>query len=233
MTKHKHVKDRISSAIINAAGSTEKSVAYYKGDGFGFINGLLRYNYIRDSEMTRSNFKEFPLLKIINNIDSDMRFNNTGQLYRGVARKTINSSGSYVERGYSSSSPDADTAQKFASEDCCMLLFTIPSNIRSIIIDKDVTEPEVVVDRNMEFYNINFAKFYINKKGLTTKLFTCAIRTWKMPSVEEQLRSEREREAFIKSQGGLTKAEQEEYRKQQLKKMMEDEDDMFAELMNE
>lgn len=115
--------------------------------------------------------------KLIQNLDNKIQ--NTGNytntyLYRGISGGIIPAimeltSGVLVNKAYTSTTKNLDTAKKFVSDDgCCILMFTIPEDIKYLEMPNQNWEQEILLQRNTQFIiDIQNSKHPIYKATLT------------------------------------------------------------------
>lgn len=174
--------------------SVLNSLNYYKGTGYGAINTMLRENYVHKEDLKDENIIKNPLLNHIKNIDYAIqksgKSNEGKTVYRGIKKYVIdNDSKSFIERGYSSTSTNPQIpAINFSEGGCCVLSMIIPKNIDSYEYEeKGYKENEILLQRNIEYYNIE----YLDKSIFGSKLYICNIRPYKLPTKEETLKNEK------------------------------------------
>ena len=91
--------------------------------------------------------------------------------------------GTCIDKGFVSSSLSIDVAARFSDmETCCILAFTLPTNIYGLKIDTEeiVTEEEILLQRNLEFFNIRYEKIYDD-----IKVYSCGVRPYRPPGTDE------------------------------------------------
>lgn len=155
----------------------------YKGDSYHEINAFLRENI--DLSKQPNNI----LVRYINEIDSNMTNNgelNNVVLYRGIGNGVIpavisGSSGILVNKAYTSCSFRMDIAKNFLEEDdeCCVLVFSIPSNVKYYIYKDDNDEQEVLIQRNTQFT--------IDITNSQPPVYNAYLSLWSPPVIEENM----------------------------------------------
>jgi hypothetical protein len=172
-----------------------KSIAYYQAMGYERLNGILRKNNIPIMRYPPSD-KE---LLHIYNLDTIIKKSGPkpGTLvYRGVSLPEI----SPIDHGFVSCSLSKDIAIRFSSRyyKCCLLEFILPNNINAWIspnaervlqnpdLVKSVritTEGEVILQRNIEFYDIEDT----HETYDDIRVFRCKVRPipWSVEEINE------------------------------------------------
>jgi len=174
------------------------SLKFYQGTGYGKINKFLRE---LPDEKIISNNRDDPIVKHIINIDKELKNNklNNMLMFRGINSALIKNlpSNVLVNKAYSSSTPDINVATQFADE-CCILSFTIPNDIKTHIYDyknitsKNLKEQEILIERNTQFVNITQDKYNPN-------LYNAILTKYKPPNVNKQMEEyNRAREEYMK-----------------------------------
>ena len=132
------------------------SLKYYQSDGYGKINGLIRDPDFNESLLTTDIDHE--IIRHINNIDTQLKNNDLPNLYyRGISGTFIPqsiklSSGIITNTAYTSTTDDKKIAQIYAENGCCILVFKIPSNLKTYQYTYDgYSEKEVLIERNTQF----------------------------------------------------------------------------------
>jgi hypothetical protein len=164
----------------------EKSLAFYKGTGYGVINAKLRENYIYDEDIGKKEFKSDKILNDIANIDAAIKrsgkSNSGTKVYRGLSHFVFQDQNEFIEKGYSSTTTDIDIATKsYTDGKCCVLFFEIPNNVNSYTYqEKSYKESEILIQRNIQYLNIQeFGEVY------GVNIFTCNIKPYSLPSKTE------------------------------------------------
>lgn len=174
------------------------SFKYYQGTGYGKINNFLRE---MSNESVINNNKDDPIVEHILNIDRGMKYNklNNMLMFRGINSSLIKNlpSNVLVNKAYSSATPDFNIASNF-TDDCCILSFIIPDDIKTYIYDyknitsKNLKEQEVLLQRNTQFVNITQDKYNPN-------LYNAVLTKYKPPNVSQQMKEyNRVREQYMK-----------------------------------
>jgi hypothetical protein len=174
--------------------SVSGSLNYYKGTGYGEINKMLRENYVHKEDLKDEKVIKNSVLNHIKNIDYAIQKSgdsNAGKkVYRGIKKHLIdNDSKTFIERGYSSTSTNPQiAAENYTEGGCCVLSLIIPKNIDSYeYVEKGYKESEILLQRNIEYYNIE----YLDKSIFGSDLYICNIRPYKLPSKEEIVKNEK------------------------------------------
>lgn len=157
----------------------------YKGDAYQEINAFLRQN--NEEEINKQS--NSILVRYIKDIDSNMSNNgelNNLILYRGIGNGVIpavisGSSGVLVNKAYTSCSFKLNVAKGFLDEDdeCCILVFTIPANIKYYIYKDDNDEKEVLIQRNTQFT--------INLSNSQPPIYNANLSLWEPPAIKENI----------------------------------------------
>jgi hypothetical protein len=167
----------------------------YTGTGHGYINKLLRNYDIRQSETLpryiKTGFGKVETALLLHHIRNlDELINQSGPhpgytVFRGLPANHISFDddvGTCVDKGFVSTSIESDIAANFTEDDCCILAFTLPPTISARKVDTESSfEFEIILQRNLEFFNIRFEK--TNEDGL--KLYTCGVRPYTPPTITE------------------------------------------------
>lgn len=179
----------MSSAVI----TKDNSLKFYQGTGYGVINRFLREYDISDEKINdKSIHKHEYVLEHIYNIKQSideygkrhMKEYKDIEVYRGTTfniQSLINGAGNaFIEKGFCSVSTNINIALNFTGETCCILTFVLPE-IYAYKFDYkgNYREDEYLLERNLEFYDIQYSHTY-NKK----KVYTCKVRRH-IPSIEE------------------------------------------------
>jgi hypothetical protein len=126
----------------------------------------------------------------------DSKINDTGgfentYLYRGISDDTIPevikfSSGVLVNKAYTSTTKLLDVAKKYVSDKgCCILMFTIPSNIKYAELPDQDWEHEVLLERNTQFV--------IDIEASNHPIYIATLSKWEPPKPIEDVKT------FVKS----------------------------------
>ena len=94
--------------------------------------------------------------------------------------------GSFSDRAFVSSLKTIDITPNFTDDDCCILcIYTgAANNIKCLEMKYkkgSYSEDEVLIERNVEFFDIHPAGKYQKRQ-----VYDCFIRTWHPPSQKEQ-----------------------------------------------
>ena len=156
----------------------------YKGDSYTEINDFLRKNteeYINNSNSI--------LTRYIKEIDSKMTNNgelNNVLLYRGIGNGVIpaiisGSSGILINKAYTSCTFKLHIAKNFLDEndECCILVFNIPENIKYYIYKDDNDEQEVLIQRNTQFI--------IDISNSKPPIYNASLTLWDPPINKEEI----------------------------------------------
>ena len=132
--------------------SIRESLAHYKGNGYGDINGTLRQNNITDDII--SQYRENKIIYHIKNIDEAIKnAGNPGhkiQLFRGGSVQ-FDLMNNFIEKGFSSCTTDINTAVNFTKNNCCILTFFTEPSIDgyTFTYTGNYTESEILLKRNI------------------------------------------------------------------------------------
>src|SRR5579872_3008655 len=143
-----------------------KSVLRYNKSFDGYINSILRTETVpMDRDKLSENLRQLNIFKDIYTIDSLMKYDpdlNGKLLYRGFdsidLENILSETGVIVNKSFSSSSPNLEIAWKFTSQfkrKCCVIVFSVPPEIKSIDID-DIISSSIGVITPSEFDGIHF-----------------------------------------------------------------------------
>lgn len=158
-----------------------ESIKFYKGNGYGPINKLLRKEDIKNFLKT-----DDPLAIHILNIDRNMKNNKIGiPLFRGIAGAFIpeavkQTSGIIVNKAYTSASMSQETVKSFTDVyGCCVIVFVPSPNLKSIIVEYsgEYTESEIIFERNTQFV--------IDIKKSKHPLYVARLEKWDPPKLTE------------------------------------------------
>jgi len=227
-----------------------ESLKYYKEDGYREIN-----DFLRDIRNTDTMLKSLPdgkykkyekIKKHISNIDSlfkneNYKYNDKKILYRGFS-PYYGKETKTDEYGYGSTTKNIDVALSFTSQNCCILEFYLPENVKGIDMSKtnisndsyeEDYEEEVLLERNIQFTNIK--KIGIKSSGAkNVEIYAATVQkivqlsnndlyNYKMLIKEEKERLEKER----LEKERLEKERFEKEKQKKLKQLIEDEEDPF------
>jgi hypothetical protein len=126
--------------------SSEDSLRYYKGEGYGDINSALRSQF---TETIPRNIQ-----KHIENIDRKMdKGSKNIRVYRGIPaiKRFIGNDETLIipNLGYSSVTTDINVAKRFTVDSCCIISFILPADMGRYDY-KDSDEKELLVQRNTQ-----------------------------------------------------------------------------------
>lgn len=145
-----------------------KYLRLYKGDLYGQINTLLRNNNIPTSFQTGGNL----ILKAIKHIDRSMIVNKKEGiiLYRGIPKSTLellmNENNSFIEKGFSSTTPNIEIARTYTIDGESILKFNLPIGIKYFEFNT-CNEHEFLLERNLSYNEIHTDPYIKNVYRVT------------------------------------------------------------------
>lgn len=219
-----------------------ESLKYYKEDGYREIN-----EFLRDIRNTDSMLKSLPdkkyknyekIKKHILNIDNlfkitKYQYNDKQILYRGFS-PYYGKETKTDEYGYVSTTKNIDVALSFASQNCCILEFYLPENVKGIdmskankskdsYLEEEDYEEEVLLERNIQFTNIR--KIGIKSSGTKNVEIYAATVQKIVPLSKNDLYNYKK---LIDEEQKKLKQSFEEEKQKRLKQLIEEEEDPFA-----
>lgn len=166
-----------------------KSIQAYKGEYYYDINSLLRQG-LTLKQIEHQN----PIIaKHIQNIDSQMKKGSEIVLFRGV--KGLNnflqffdeekSSPVLVELAFCSASKDINVTPNFVDRDgCCVLSFTLPSNIKRYDFKDKKYESEVLIERNIQFILESDEPIIDQRRNI--KIYSAVVKPYIKQEIDEK-----------------------------------------------
>lgn len=127
------------------------------------------------------------IVKHIINIDKMMKNNNLKNtvVFRGVNGIDLNRFPVLVNKAFTSTSTNKIIANQFSGDDCCIIRFTIPDNIKTILFEYNkntsaaLKEDEILIERNTQFVDI--------KPSPIPKVFDAILKKYSPPNVQQDL----------------------------------------------
>ena len=129
------------------------------------------------------------------------------------------SSGVLVNKSYNSCT-NIDKAKEFVSNECCILMFTIPSDIKYHKFN-DQTEGEVLVERNTQFI--------IKENNSTHPIYNAILTKWEHPTITENTSNVRDISKALANE--CTQLGRDAFYEKRKAYYMEDDDEESAEFL--
>jgi hypothetical protein len=186
---------------LNLSNEEINSITWYKGEGYDFINKMLRkMGGSLDMNLIKKIIEENNVSEIVNacyhirNIDNILKRSPyyKGKLYRGMLNIDYNQT--FINHSYSSTSSDIRVAQEFSGDKCCLLAFNVTENDKIHYIDMNIfykkylnkndEEYEILLERDIAFHNIHLIGILETrtvKNYEETNVYSCVVQ--KMPKL--------------------------------------------------
>ncbi len=175
--------------MSSAIPTSRASLLAYKGIGYGAINELLREESIPidRSKMTEEMLRH-PEIQHVINIDSMMGNNHSLRgtpFFRGVhgLDMFIKEQGTLINKAYSSCSTDIEEALKFTGDECCIVTFLIPDEVKFYnyqTLGINDTEREVLIQRNTQ---LDHFRLSLAHKG--RRVYSCVLKLYAVPIISD------------------------------------------------
>lgn len=186
---------------LNLSNKEIESITWYKGEGYDFINKLLRkMGGSLDKELIKKIIEENDVSEIVNacyhiqNIDNALKRSPyyKGKLYRGMSNIDYNQT--FINHSYSSTSSDIRVSQEFSGKKCCLLAFNVTEHDKIHYIDMNIfykkylnkqdDEYEILLERDIAFHNVHLIGILETqtfKNYEETNIYSCVIQ--KLPKL--------------------------------------------------